>query len=51
MQIKELTIQYAQGGYTVRPVDGMSAEASDGELVLLLGPSGSGKTTDRKSVV
>lgn len=45
MQIKELTIQYVQGGYAVRPVDGMSAEASDGELVLLLGPSGSGKTT------
>ena len=45
LRINDLTIEYLQGGYSVRPVDGMSAEASDGELVLLLGPSGSGKTT------
>ena len=45
LRISDLTIEYVQGGYSVRPVDGMSAEASDGELVLLLGPSGSGKTT------
>jgi putative ABC transport system ATP-binding protein len=44
-RIKDLTIEYVQGGYSVRPVDGLSAEASDGELVLLLGPSGCGKTT------
>ena len=45
LRIKDLTIEYVQGGYSVRPVDGMRTEASDGELVLLLGPSGSGKTT------
>ena len=45
LRITDLTIEYTQGGYTVRPVDGLSAEASDGELVLLLGPSGCGKTT------
>lgn len=45
LRISDLTIEYVQGGYSVRPVDGMSADASDGELVLLLGPSGSGKTT------
>jgi putative ABC transport system ATP-binding protein len=45
LRIEELTIEYVQAGYTVRPVDGMNAEAADGELVLLLGPSGSGKTT------
>jgi putative ABC transport system ATP-binding protein len=45
LRIDDLTIEYVQAGYTVRPVDGMSAEAADGELVLLLGPSGSGKTT------
>ena len=45
LRIEDLTIEYVQAGYTVRPVDGMNAEASDGELVLLLGPSGSGKTT------
>ncbi|HSD23068.1 MAG TPA: ATP-binding cassette domain-containing protein [Solirubrobacterales bacterium] len=45
LRISELTIEYFQGGYSVRPVDAMTTEASDGELVLLLGPSGSGKTT------
>jgi putative ABC transport system ATP-binding protein len=45
LRIQGLTIEYVQAGYSVRPVDGMNAEASDGELVLLLGPSGSGKTT------
>ena len=45
LKITDLTIEYVQGGYSVRPVDGLSAEASDGELVLLLGPSGCGKTT------
>jgi putative ABC transport system ATP-binding protein len=45
LRIEDLTIEYIQGGYSVRPVDRMDAEASDGELVLLLGPSGSGKTT------
>ncbi len=45
LRISDLTIEYVQGGYSVRPVDEMNAEASDGELVLLLGPSGSGKTT------
>ena len=45
MRIEDLTIEYLQGGYSVRPVEGLSAEASDGELVLLLGPSGCGKTT------
>lgn len=45
LEITDLTIEYAQGGYSVRPVDGLTAAASDGELALLLGPSGSGKTT------
>jgi len=45
LRIEDLTIEYTQGGYQVRPIDRMTTEASDGELVLLLGPSGSGKTT------
>ena len=45
LRISDLTIEYTQGGYAVRPVDHLSAEAHDGELVLLLGPSGCGKTT------
>jgi putative ABC transport system ATP-binding protein len=45
MRIEDLTIQYAQSGYVVRPIDRLNVTANDGELVLLLGPSGSGKTT------
>ena len=45
LRISDLTIEYAQGDRLVRPVAGLSVEAGDGELVLLLGPSGSGKTT------
>ena len=45
LKITDLTVQYERNGYVVRPIDGLSAEAEDGELVLLLGPSGCGKTT------
>ena len=45
LRITNLTIEYVQGGYAVKPIDGMTTEAHDGELVILLGPSGSGKTT------
>ena len=45
LEITELTIEYVQGGYSVRPIEDFSARALDGELVLLLGPSGCGKTT------
>lgn len=43
--VEDLTVEYANGGYVVRPVDGFSCRVADGSLVLLLGPSGSGKTT------
>ena len=45
LRIEDLTIEYVQGGYRVRPIEQMTTDAFDGELVLLLGPSGSGKTT------
>ena len=45
LRIVDLVIEYTQGGYVVRPVDGLNFAAQDGELVILLGPSGSGKTT------
>lgn len=45
LRISDLTIEYTRSGYAVRPIDGLHAEAGDGELVLLLGPSGCGKTT------
>ncbi|MFI5041786.1 MAG: ATP-binding cassette domain-containing protein [Acidimicrobiales bacterium] len=45
LAIEDLTIEYTQGDYVVRPIDGLNVTCDDGELVLLLGPSGSGKTT------
>jgi putative ABC transport system ATP-binding protein len=45
LRIQDLVIEYVQGGYIVRPIDGLDFSAEDGELVILLGPSGSGKTT------
>ena len=40
-----LTVEFASAGYTIRPLDGLSFSADDGQLVVLLGPSGCGKTT------
>ncbi len=45
LRITDLTVEFSSGDYLVRPLDGFSAEAHSGELVLLLGPSGCGKTT------
>jgi putative ABC transport system ATP-binding protein len=45
LQVRDLVIEYSSGGYPVRPIDGLSLDASSGELVLLLGASGCGKTT------
>jgi putative ABC transport system ATP-binding protein len=45
LRLADLTIEYARGGYRVRPIDGLDLQVDDGELVLLLGASGSGKTT------
>jgi putative ABC transport system ATP-binding protein len=45
LEIRDLTVQYASGGYVVRPIDGLDLQVPSGELVLLLGASGSGKTT------
>src|SRR5262245_469338 len=45
LKIDDLTIEYTQGDYVVRPIHHLNLEVADGELVILLGPSGSGKTT------
>lgn len=45
LEVRDLTVEYSSGGYVVRPLDGLSFDAEDGELVVLLGPSGCGKTT------
>src|SRR6266511_5587251 len=45
LTINDLTVEYAQGDYMVRPIHDLNLEVADGELVIILGPSGSGKTT------
>jgi len=45
LEVRDLTVEFASGGYMVRPLDKLSFEAEDGELVVVLGPSGCGKTT------
>ena len=45
LEIADLTIEYASGGYVIRPIDGLDLRAGAGSLTLLLGPSGSGKTS------
>ena len=45
LSITDLVVEFSSGGYKIRPLDGLSFDTSDGELVVLLGPSGCGKTT------
>ena len=43
--VSGLTVEFASGDETVRPLAGLDLVVPAGEIVLLLGPSGSGKTT------
>ena len=45
LEVRDLTVEFASDGYLVRPLDHLSFDADDGELVVVLGPSGCGKTT------
>jgi putative ABC transport system ATP-binding protein len=45
LRIRDLTVEFPSGSYTVRPLDGFELDAPSGALVVLLGPSGCGKTT------
>jgi putative ABC transport system ATP-binding protein len=45
LSLRDITIEYGDGEYAVRPIDGLSLDVHDGQLVLLLGASGCGKTT------
>jgi putative ABC transport system ATP-binding protein len=45
LAVEDLTVRFDSGGYVIKPLDGVSFSAEDGELVVVLGPSGCGKTT------
>ncbi len=45
LAVEDLTVSFDSGGYVIKPLDGLTFDAADGELVALLGPSGCGKTT------
>ena len=45
LRIKDLTVEFSNSGFTIRPLDNFSLEIPSGSLALLLGPSGCGKTT------
>jgi putative ABC transport system ATP-binding protein len=45
LEIRDLVVEYASGGYAVRPIDGLNLDVPAGNLAILLGPSGCGKTT------
>jgi putative ABC transport system ATP-binding protein len=45
LAVEDLTVNFDSGGYVIKPLDGVSFVAEDGELVVVLGPSGCGKTT------
>jgi putative ABC transport system ATP-binding protein len=45
LAVSDLVVEFPSAGYRIRPLDGLSMNAVDGELVVLLGPSGCGKTT------
>jgi putative ABC transport system ATP-binding protein len=45
LEVRDLTVEFVSGDYVVRPLSGLSFDADDGELVVVLGPSGCGKTT------
>ena len=38
LSVSDLTVEFSAGDYLVKPLDGLSHSASDGQLVVLLGP-------------
>jgi putative ABC transport system ATP-binding protein len=45
LSIQNLTVEYASGRDTVRPIEKFNLDVAAGSLVILMGPSGCGKTT------
>ena len=38
LSIQNLVVEYASGGYAVRPINGLNLDVEAGSLVILLGP-------------
>jgi putative ABC transport system ATP-binding protein len=45
LRISDLTVEFSNGGFAIRPIDDLTLSFEAGSLVLLLGPSGCGKTS------
>jgi putative ABC transport system ATP-binding protein len=45
LKVRDLVVEFSLPDYMIRPLDGLSFDAHDGELIAILGPSGCGKTT------
>ena len=45
LEMRNISRHYVMPSGTVKALDGIDLEVSEGELIILLGPSGSGKTT------
>ncbi len=45
LRIKDLVVEYPNGGQAFRVIGGLDLEVTAGSLVIVLGPSGCGKTT------
>jgi len=45
LRVKDLVVEYSDGGDAIRPIDGLDLKITAGSLVIVLGPSGCGKTT------
>jgi putative ABC transport system ATP-binding protein len=45
LRIKDLVVEYSDGGDAIRAIDGLDLKITAGSLVIVLGPSGCGKTT------
>ena len=45
LHIKDLVVEYSNGGQALRVIDGLDLEVKAGSLVIVLGPSGCGKSS------
>jgi putative ABC transport system ATP-binding protein len=42
LEVHDLTMEFSSGGYKIRPLDGLSFDALDGQLVVLICPATGG---------